>query len=378
MSVLRAGRLPRFLGALCVSVFCIHPARAAAAPTNASGVQLTIEVRDGSRLVGKSVEDTLGVHSATLGGLKLPWSGIRSIEQADTNTGMARLTATNGDAITIQITTPSLRIETCFGKAELPVNLIRSVRVSVSGKAGQLPPGLVALWPGEDNGNDSAGGNNGVLNDVGFAPGKVARAFSLNGTSSNIKIPANPSLDVGAGDGFTLMAWIKPSSLASRGEIFEWSTGQAGQPQPWGVHLLILSGGESPGAFVGNVHGTDGQEHLIASPPGTLAANIFQHVALTYDKTSGTASLFCNGTIVAGQNIGRFTPQTSYDLYLGRRPAGDSMNSFSGLIDEAAIFNRALSAEEIQAVCAEQNNGEPPPPPPTAPPSGPSRAHFEW
>jgi hypothetical protein len=31
---------------------------------------------------------------------------------------------------------------------------------------------------------------------------------------------------------------------------------------------------------------------------------------------------------------------------------------FKGLIDEVAIFNRALSAEEIQALCKEQNNGE--------------------
>jgi hypothetical protein len=29
------------------------------------------------------------------------------------------------------------------------------------------------------------------------------------------------------------------------------------------------------------------------------------------------------------------------------------------LIDEAAIYNRALSASEIQAICAEQNQGEP-------------------
>jgi hypothetical protein len=187
------------------------------------------------------------------------------------------------------------------------------------------------------------------------------------------------------------MAWVKPSSFNERGEIFEWSTGQAGlpvpsgppvrefqtldalraagQPDPWGVHLLILSRGESEGAFVGNVHGTDGQEHVISSPPRILATDNFQHIALTYDKTSGVARLFCNGTIVTEQNIGRFTPQTSYDLYLGTRPAGASMNSFSGLMDEAAIFNRALTVPEIQAICTEQNHGVPPPPPPEIKPA---------
>ena len=41
---------------------------------------------------------------------------------------------------------------------------------------------------------------------------------------------------------------------------------------------------------------------------------------------------------------------------------------FKGLIDEVSIFNRALSAEEIQALCKEQNNGEPMPATTEAPP----------
>jgi hypothetical protein len=36
-------------------------------------------------------------------------------------------------------------------------------------------------------------------------------------------------------------------------------------------------------------------------------------------------------------------------------------------MDEIAIYNRALSAAEIQAVCTGQNNGEPLPPPTPAP-----------
>jgi hypothetical protein len=38
---------------------------------------------------------------------------------------------------------------------------------------------------------------------------------------------------------------------------------------------------------------------------------------------------------------------------------------YSGLMDNIALFNRALSASEIQSVCQEENHGEPlnlPPP----------------
>jgi hypothetical protein len=122
--------IPSLFGALCASLFCIHQAHAADLATNESGVQLTIELRDGSRVVGKSVEDALSFHSATLGDAKLPWSGIRSIEYAGTNTSASRLTAAAGDAFAVTLAADALRLETGFGLNEFPVKFIRSVKVS--------------------------------------------------------------------------------------------------------------------------------------------------------------------------------------------------------------------------------------------------------
>jgi hypothetical protein len=132
--------IPRLFGALCALVLCVHQAQAAAAATNESGVQLTIELRDGSRVVGKSVEDTLSFHSAALGDMKLAWADIRLIEFAATNTSAARLTATNGDAFAITLAAESLRVETGFGQTELPEKLIRSVKVA--------PPAAAAVAAG--------------------------------------------------------------------------------------------------------------------------------------------------------------------------------------------------------------------------------------
>jgi beta-lactamase regulating signal transducer with metallopeptidase domain len=108
----------------------------ATASTNESGVQLTIELRDGSQVVGKSQEDTFSFHSAMLGEMKVPWAGIRSIEidYAGTNTAKARLTATNGDVVAIQLAADTLRVETGFGQTELPFKVIRSVKVAPPAK----------------------------------------------------------------------------------------------------------------------------------------------------------------------------------------------------------------------------------------------------
>jgi hypothetical protein len=71
---------------------------------------------------------------------------------------------------------------------------------------------------------------------------------------------------------------------------------------------------------------------------------------VTYDKTTGTAVLYRNGVVVQTANLGVFDPQTTYDFYTGVRPAGPYANHFNGMIDEPSVYNRALSAADIQAI----------------------------
>jgi hypothetical protein len=86
---------------------------------------------------------------------------------------------------------------------------------------------MVGWWRGENNASDSSGlANHGaLLGETGFSNAVAGRGFLFPGTDipAGVKIPAGPSLDVGAGDGFTLEAWINPFSLNRRGPIFEWN-----------------------------------------------------------------------------------------------------------------------------------------------------------
>lgn len=222
----------------------------------------------------------------------------------------------------------------------------------------KMPPGLVALWSG--NGNDSAGANKMELTDISFARGKTGTAFSFNGTESSIKIPASKSLNVGAEAGFTVMAWIKPTDVTRDHPLFEWN-----DLTYWGVHFHIAPGQPStgssgpggPGQLYANIVDSSGGWHQLGSAAGVVKANVFQHVALTYDKTSGVATIYCDGGIVSRQHLGSFNTRTARrDLYIGRRPApSGEINTFAGLMEEPALFNRALSASEIQEIYQEQN-----------------------
>ena len=215
-----------------------------------------------------------------------------------------------------------------------------------------VPAGIVSWWKGEGNAQDAVGTNNGIgLNGISYSAGEVGQAFVFGQTNSAVVVPASPSLDVGAGGGFTLEAWINPIDVTQMHPLFEWNDSNW-----WGVHFHIApgqpsSGTPGPGQLYANIVDSYGGWHQLGSAGGVVTSNVFQHVALTYDKNSGVATIYCNGQIVCQQNLGSFTPLTSYDLYLGRRQApSDETCSFLGSMDEAAVYNRALSSAEIQAV----------------------------
>jgi hypothetical protein len=110
---------------------------------------------------------------------------------------------------------------------------------------------------------------------------------------------------------------------------------------------------------------TSGVAHVIQAASNVLNSNNLQHVAVTYDKSSGKAFLYYNGTIIASNNFGNVTPQTTYPVNIGRRtgqPIGNGSN-YGGLIDELSLYNRALSSNEIAAIYNAGGSGKCPLPP---------------
>jgi uncharacterized protein (TIGR03435 family) len=220
-------------------------------------------------------------------------------------------------------------------------------------KPTELPrKGLVALWSGEGNGNDSAGNNTAILTDMTFAEGKVDRAFSLNGSSSYARVPFNSSLDMENRDGLTISAWIKPANVDDFHPIVEWNS-TAVPPLGIGCQLRLGRNPKSQGQLTAIIVDMNGHYHSLESPMGAVVNDRFQHVAATYDKASGAGILYLDGRVVAQSKWESFAPKTKGDLWISRRPTDQPNNwtynkFFAGLLDEIAIYNRALTAGEIQ------------------------------
>jgi len=149
------------------------------------------------------------------------------------------------------------------------------------------PPDKVSWWRAENNALDSVGGNDGTLrNGATFAAGEVGQAFSFDGINDDVFIPASGNLDVGLSSGFTIEVWVNPND-ANTQPFVEWNNGIGGGPgthQNLGVHLWQSF---TPGSLFSNIVDNTGVPHHINSPDGIMIPGQFQHVAVTYDKTTG-------------------------------------------------------------------------------------------
>jgi hypothetical protein len=219
------------------------------------------------------------------------------------------------------------------------------VRLELIPNCIKSPAGLAGWWPWDGSPQDVQSKlATDLFGNPSFVAGKVGQALQLNGTGQFAKVGSSQALDVGAVEGFSLEAWIKPDDITAERPLLEWNNGQK-----LGVHLWINVG--QPGSLVANIVDPQSLFRVVASPGGVIKPNEFQHVALTYDKGSGSAELFLNGRSVGKAALGRFTPATSYDLYVGYRPAygawwGPAV-AFKGVIDEVGVYSRALTPAEV-------------------------------
>src|SRR5204863_4681991 len=85
------------------------------------------------------------------------------------------------------------------------------------------------------------------------------------------------------------------------------------------------------------------------SSGGIAPLNQWTHVALTF--SSGLVSTYINGQLVqsvSGSGIIGDTYPDLNEFRIGSRPSSDQ--GFAGLVDEVAIFNRAITPNEVAGI----------------------------
>jgi hypothetical protein len=226
-----------------------------------------------------------------------------------------------------------------------------------------LPSELVSWWTGDGTTDDEIGGNNGtVMNGAVYAPGLVGQAFSFDGVDDYVEIPHAASLDLTGG--MTLEAWFK---LRAPGYSTIFSKADFNGTESVTSYGLQIN---PDGAINAALYGTYPEDNW-TTVGGLVAVDQWYHVALTWDGTYGPSDnvkLYLNGSLIqtwtkspAPLNV------TTQTLTLGSMKPPTYYGHMDGLIDEAGIFSRALTAEEIAAIHAAGSAGKCRPcvPPPT-------------
>jgi len=204
--------------------------------------------------------------------------------------------------------------------------------------AGVASAELVGYWKFDESGGtaaaDSSGyGNHGTLNGVPqWVTGKLGGALDFDGSTDYVEIPHNPSLSIT--DAITIAAWTNMRANAS-GEMAIVSKGG------WAANDLPYELTETPGDVIfWQFYDDAGRDTCSPSSP---PVSEWHHITATYD-----GKIFkCYIDGVLGEEwayVGKM-PQNTASVTIGRRSRGGTF--FNGMIDDVAIFNHALSAEEI-------------------------------
>ena len=235
-----------------------------------------------------------------------------------------------------------------------PLTLAEVQSIYNAGAAGKcrpcvaLPDDAIAWWRGEDDPTDEVGVNDGTAEgDAAYTEGKVGQGFTFAG-AGHVALPKVALWDFGTSS-FSIAAWFQSDTAGYR-NIIRYHDG-SGSSGWWGIrfdpdgHLQFLladaSGSPSKQTLTGTAVVTDGSWH---------------HVAAVREGAGGQLRLYLDGAEAAtpiadaGYNI---AGDADTNAAIGTGLSGDTgtrWEPFVGEIDEVAIFDRALTQTEVEAL----------------------------
>jgi hypothetical protein len=186
---------------------------------------------------------------------------------------------------------------------------------------------LVAYYALEDNTDSHSNNYTLTENTVNYSAGfnNNAADFAAGELYNNTDFDFNSK-------SYTISAWIKGNDVTVGCSIFGWVA----------FGGTVLRQAYTASSKLDFFH-YDGSWKGINSAT-TLSDNTWYHVVIRYNSSTQTMSLFINGNKEDTGSVGVLTASSSPYLNIG---AENSSNYFNGLIDEFAVWYRALSDSEV-------------------------------
>lgn len=215
-----------------------------------------------------------------------------------------------------------------------------------------IPSGIVSWWRGEGNAVDSVSTNHGtVLNGAGFTNAMVGRGFSLDGVDDGVEFPGVPF-----GDLPSFGVWIQTEQPGR--VIVDGGAGTLGY-QTW---RLALDAQGHP-VYQHARNGTGGYVQIVG--PSAVADGTFHYLCVTTDQETKTLKLYVDGVEVSThtETDPAFLSWAFAEAgasWLGKGDANGlpAQAPFEGVLDEAELYDRPLTADEIASIYLASSAGK--------------------
>jgi len=199
-----------------------------------------------------------------------------------------------------------------------------------------LEQGIIAHYPFNGNANDASGhGYHGVTHNATLSVdrfGDPNKAYGFDGMRDYIEIP-----DIGTYDQLTESLWVYYKGtpyIAVLNCHTEWSANY--------LHFEIT---DNRVEFA--IHGDNSDQFSnFIFGPSTL--NQWHHIAVSYDSATGKIRFYIDGALDAGRQYDVPRPVTVGPAWIGGW--NGEARWFLGSLDDIRIYDRVLSASEIQTL----------------------------
>jgi hypothetical protein len=207
--------------------------------------------------------------------------------------------------------------------------------------------GLIGYWTGNGTAADSSPiGNNGSFggNYVPGAPG--GKAFDL--ATGKVVVPDNPVYDFHSYSGWTVGFWFNTNRIPISSQNGTSNRTFLGQDDGSGFRpkWLIDYGSTVFGPnndFVLHLNDFNQERIFIESDPVTIPSG-WNQLTVTVDNNSSLVDFYLNGLSIGAADLPGYVLQPSAPLIFGAAEPG---LSYSGLLNNVAIYDRALTPQEV-------------------------------
>ena len=205
--------------------------------------------------------------------------------------------------------------------------------------------GVVACWdagsrasyPGAGTAiTDLAGSSNGTLTDGPTFDSANLGSIDFDGTDDYIDVGNTGPLQITSA--ITLAAWYRTDSSDNGTMVAKWSGGERG------YKMRISSG------LLTTILSSDGSTNSVTvTDPSTSNDNVWHYAVATNDGSGGanTALLYVDGILVVDATGTATIYNSSADVHIGDQDQDNNPKPYEGLIAHVAIYNVALSADDI-------------------------------